>query len=260
MQTKLTNPIARVSGASSAPPLMRMQWRHLLFMHWRVPLKQLRPLVPMHLEIDEFDGSAWVGLVPFTMRDVMPRFAPQWRGLCDVPRFSAFHECNVRTYVYPRGRPDLRGRGVWFFSLDAHSRAGVWTARTFFHLPYFYSRIDLHCDGDAVRYSVNRLDSPRARMRCEWRIGSQLPPSESGDIAHFLTERYRLYSVNRAGQLFCGRIEHVQWPLHEATLVSLDDELVKGAGITIDQSQTPLLHYAKQLDVRAWRLEAVNAQ
>ena len=49
-----------------------------------------------------------------------------------MPGLSAFPELNLRLYITRRGKP-----GVWFVSLDAHSRIGVWIARRFFHLPYF---------------------------------------------------------------------------------------------------------------------------
>ena len=234
---------------------MRMQWRHLLFMHWRVPVETLRPLLPDSLTIDEFDGSAWVGLIPFSMRDVLPAFVPRMPDVSDIPRLSAFHECNVRTYVTPRRGDPIPG--VWFFSLDAQSRAGVWAARRFFHLPYFYANMSLDHAGDTVRYAVDRRDTPRAAMRCEWQVGAPLPFSEPGDLTYFLTERYALYTTDSRDDLRRCRIWHKPWPLRAASLISLDDQLVRAARIECDQSREPLLHHANELDVQAWRLERI---
>ncbi|HEY0384863.1 MAG TPA: DUF2071 domain-containing protein, partial [Pyrinomonadaceae bacterium] len=111
-------------------PLGQMNWGKLLFMHWPIEARLLRPLIPQRLVIDTFDGSAWIGVVPFTMWGVRPTFVPP------VPGLSQFHELNVRTYVHLDGVP-----GVWFHSLDAASRLAVWGARTFFHLPYFNARM-----------------------------------------------------------------------------------------------------------------------
>ncbi|MCA9241502.1 MAG: DUF2071 domain-containing protein, partial [Planctomycetales bacterium] len=86
----------------------RQSWVELLFAHWRAPAEQLRTLVPRGLELDLFDGHAWVGLVPFRMEGVMRRPLP------DLPWVSAFPELNLRTYVTHGGKP-----GVWFLSLDA---------------------------------------------------------------------------------------------------------------------------------------------
>src|SRR5579871_2480588 len=97
---------------------MAMQWHDLLFMHWPVPVDQLRPLIPPALAIETFDGMAWLGLVPFRMSGVRPRFVPA------LPWLSAFPELNVRTYVTSAGKP-----GVWFFSLDAANPLAVHGAR-----------------------------------------------------------------------------------------------------------------------------------
>ena len=114
-------------------PVMRQSWRELLFLHWPIRPDQLRPLVPPQLDLDLFEGTAYVGLVPFTMTGVRPVGLPPVRGI------SNFHETNVRTYVHRDGRDP----GVWFFSLDAANRLAVYLARTFFHLPYYHARMFL---------------------------------------------------------------------------------------------------------------------
>ena len=95
--------------------VMYQKWRHLMFLHWAVAPAILRPLVPTELELDLFEGRAYVGLVPFTMKGVRPA------GLPAVPALSNFHETNVRTYVHFQGRDP----GVWFFSLDAANLIAV---------------------------------------------------------------------------------------------------------------------------------------
>ena len=226
---------------------MLMTWRSLLFIHWPVPAEALQPLVPEPLEIDTFDGRAWVGLIPFTMPRVRMTRLPV------VPTTRRFHECNVRTYVTDRDQP-----GVYFFSLDATSRLAVWCARRFWHLNYRFSRIDVHQEGDVIHYAVDRAGDPAARMRCAWRGGSTREQSKPGELAYFLTERYMLYTVNRQGRLLGGRIWHRPWPLRDAELLELDDGLVWAAGITIPD-ETPVLYHADELHVRAWPLEPVRS-
>src|SRR5262245_39338566 len=108
------------------PWVMAQTWHDLLFAHWRIDSALLRPQIPSALEIDTFDGEAWIAVVPFRMSGVRLRMAPQ------VPGLSAFPEVNVRTYVKADGKP-----GVWFFSLDATNAVAVAAARLTFHLPYF---------------------------------------------------------------------------------------------------------------------------
>lgn len=229
-------------------PLLRMQWKHLLFLHWPVERDVLRPLVPPCFELDICEDAAWIALVPFTMRDVSPVFLPRipLRGVTD------FHECNVRTYVR-HGEE----RGVYFFSLDAASRLGVWGARTFFHLPYFHARMSLERDGDEIDYRVERRGPPSAALHCRWRAGAALESSRPGELVHFLTERLQLFTTDRAGRPRRCRIQHRPWPLRSAELLELDDTLVRAAGIELPDVP-PLLHHADHLSMRAGRLERLQ--
>jgi uncharacterized protein YqjF (DUF2071 family) len=116
----------RPALAYGRPVVMWQSWLDLLFLHWPIRSDELRVLIPPQLELDLFEGTAYVGLVAFTMTGVRPR------GLPAVPGLSRFHETNLRTYV----RVADRDAGVWFFSLDAGSAVAVRLARSLFHLPY----------------------------------------------------------------------------------------------------------------------------
>jgi len=206
---------------------MHQNWGKLLFMHWPIGTELLRPLIPAQLSIDTFKGSAWIGVVPFTMWGIRASFLPT------IPRTSAFHELNVRTYVHYQGVP-----GVWFFSLDAASRLAVWGARRFYHLPYFNAEMDLSQSGNSIEYSSQRIDTltygeffraerggfpacldghcfrdgAHAELKVNWNIGEPLPPSKPDSLLFFLTERYCLYALRR-GQIYRSRIFHEPWPL-----------------------------------------------
>ncbi|MHC4989391.1 MAG: YqjF family protein [Planctomycetota bacterium] len=231
-------------------PVMAMTWDHLLFVHWPVAAEQLRPLIPAGLELDIFDGAAWVGLVPFTMRGVRPRWLP---GRRDVPGLTRFHECNVRTYVTCGGEP-----AVWFFSLDAACTLPVWWARTFWSLPYERARITLEREGADVRYAVDRRGArwarQRPRLRCAWRVGAARPTSRPEELAWFLTERYQLCAFRR-GRILRGRIWHPRWTLHDAELLELDDTLVGSAIATFEPEQQPLVFASEAIVVEGWPLQ-----
>jgi len=226
------------------PWIMAMQWRDLLFMHWRVEPGALRALVPDGLEVEAFDGSAWLGIVPFTMRGVRARWTPALPGL------HAFHELNVRTYV--RARADGRA-GVWFFSLDAASRLAVRTARATFHLPYFDARMSLSRDDDSIRSVSARAHRGAlpATLDATYRpTGGVLPASRPGSLEHFLTERYCLYAASR-DRLYRGEIHHRPWPLQPASCEVRDNTMTGQIGVGLPEDE-PVLHYARRLDVVAW--------
>jgi uncharacterized protein YqjF (DUF2071 family) len=226
---------------------MRQTWGKLLFMHWRIDENLLRPLIPSQLTIETFDGSAWIGVIPFTMWGIRASFLPP------VPGTSAFHELNVRTYVTINGVP-----GVWFFSLDAANKLAVWGARKFYYLPYFNAQMSLDQTGNTIQYSSLRKD-PRgasAELNTTWAIGGPLPPSSPGSIEFFLTERYCLYSEHN-GEIYRSQIHHQPWPLQAAKLSSLSSSMIECHGLPTPKDD-PLVHYAEELSVDIWLLKKLE--
>jgi hypothetical protein len=225
---------------------MHQEWGKLLFMHWRISANLLRPHIPSSLEIDTYGDSAWIAITPFTMWDIraFPPYIPP------VPGLDSMEELNVRTYVHYNGVP-----GVWFFSLDANSRAGVLGARTFFHLPYYNA--DIQIDGKKkIKYRLKRRDEPPAAFKADWSVGKALPRSQPGSREFFLTERYILYTEFE-GELFHARIHHEPWELYEAELTDFGSTMLEAKEITQPKTQ-PILHHAEQTSVDIWPLESVE--
>ena len=224
--------------------VMSQNWRNLLFLHWRVPAPALQSLVPSGLTIDTFQGEAYVGLVPFTMRDIHPTGLPTW------PPLSNFHEVNVRTYVH-RGGNDP---GVWFFSLDAANLAGVSIARALFKLPYYFARMRMETTDTATTYVSERLGTQRARAHCALTytpLGNPAP-AIPGTLDHFLLERYILYSNNQS-RLLRGQVHHLPYLVSSAAISSLDETLIAAAGITVPMC-APIVHYSAGVDVSVFPL------
>lgn len=227
----------------SGPWTLAQSWEDLLFAHWRVDAGQLRKLMPAGLELDEHDGSAWLGITPFVLTGF------RLRGTLPLPRLSTFPELNVRTYVTAGGKP-----GIWFFSLDAASLVAVEAARRAYKLQYFHARMEVARRGRAIAYSSARRDAARpytfeATYRGE---GGAAAPSP-GSLEHFLTERYCLYAYDRSG-LHRAEIHHAPWRIEPAE-VSLDMNTMPPDGV--DVAGAPLGHLAERQDVLIWPLERV---
>jgi uncharacterized protein YqjF (DUF2071 family) len=225
---------------------MRQQWHDLLFAHWRVPIEELRGVVPPAIPIDEFDGSAWVGVTPFEVRGFRPRFGPP------PPGVSSFFECNVRTYSTIGGRP-----GIWFFSLDAASRFAVWGARRFWRLPYFLAGMSASSDGARVSYATERVsdDGPPAELDVSYEPAGPLGRAAPGSLEHFLTERYCLYTTDARGHPLRGDIDHPPWPLQPAAAELRRNTMGRQIGLALEGH--PLLHFAARQDVVFWRIRPV---
>jgi uncharacterized protein YqjF (DUF2071 family) len=206
-------------------------WRSLLFVHWAVPADVLRPLVSPSLEIDSFDGRAFVGLVAFDIPELRPV-----RALPPPPGAGRFLETNLRTYVKHQGEP-----GVWFFSLDAASSLAVLGARASYGLPYFRADMNWRRDGERVDYhSQRRWPAPgNATLDLEYEIGPSRDPAVPGTLEHFLVERYRLFARHPLLGLCEGQVRHHPYPLRQARTTRLDQTLLAAAGITATGDRTP---------------------
>ncbi|MCA8979274.1 MAG: DUF2071 domain-containing protein [Planctomycetes bacterium] len=219
-----------------------MRWHDLAFLHWRVDADVLRRHIPAELQLDTFDGAAWLGVVPFRMSHVGPRWVPP------IPGVHAFPELNLRTYVTADGKP-----GVWFFSLDVTKRFAVWAARTFFHLPYFRAEMRFERDGDAIRYASER-GVERFGFTGRYRPTGDVYLSQPGTLESWLTERYCLYAADSRGRVFRGEIHHAPWPLQRAEVEVEQNTLCRQVGIDALEGE-PLAHFVRELDVVAWLLE-----
>ena len=222
---------------------MGQTWDDLLFAHWRASPEALRSLLPDGLELDLYEGEAWLGITPFVVTALRPR------GLPPFPFVSSFLELNTRTYVTADGKP-----GIWFLGLDAGSELAVAGARRGYKLPYFRADMQAEWRGGWLEYESRRRD-PRgeaAVFRGRYRAAGDELEADPRSLAHFLTERYCLYTVDD-GRLKRAEIHHRPWPLRPAQ-AEIDENTMPPAALELIDAD-PLLHFSARQDVVIWPLE-----
>ena len=227
------------------------QWRDLLFIHWRIPTRLIRHLVPKDLEIDTYQGDAWLGLVPFYMSKVRPWWSPS------VPWISNFCETNLRTYVHAKGEKP----GVWFFSLDAARLLPVLIARGLWNLNYYWARMERHRQANQVQYASQRFSTKvPAKINLSASIGKTLPTKQSKmyptSLEFFLVERYLLYTDSPQG-LVRGQVHHSPYPLRQGNVLSLEQNLSDAIGCALPRAPDHVL-FSEGVDVEIYPLEAVD--
>jgi uncharacterized protein len=223
------------------PWVMTQTWHDLLFAHWPVDAAALRERVPSEFDLDLFNGTAWLAVVPFHMTNVAPR------GVPSLPWISEFPELNVRTYVRVDDQP-----GIYFFSLDAGSTLAVQAARTLLNLPYFSASISVRQQAGRIDYDSRRDD---ARSEASLSV-SYLPvgtrfQAVNDTLEYFLTERYCLYNLNHDGAPYRLEIHHPPWPLQAARAEFARNTMADAAGLSLGDVQ-PLLHFSQRQDMVAW--------
>ncbi len=257
--------LAKVDHRQYPPPrtpwVMTQTWSQLLFAHWTVPADLMRSLVPADLELDLFEGQAYIGVVPFKMSDV------RLRGTPAIPGLSTFLELNVRTYVTVDGVA-----GVFFFSLDASNPIAVRIARAWYHLPYFDADMSLvstmaeeqsdlvadgHDNSGWVHYVSKRFHAPSAVNFCaRYRPIAEVQLAKKGSLESFLTDRYCLYVQNRQGVVCRGEIHHEPWPLQLAEAEIDINTMVQPYGFDLSSAK-PLLHFSSRLTTIEWPIGPV---
>lgn len=239
---------------------MLQGWHELTSIHWRYEPEVVQALLPSGFRVDTFDGSAWVGLLPFHMRRI------RIPGLPALGPLSTFPETNVRTYlVDPAGR-----RGVWFCSLDITRLVPALVARITYNLPYCWADMTIERPtpvtgrpsdpaGVWTYRSSRRWPSPRgaaAASVVSVRVGEPIPDEEISDLEHFLSARWAL-GTTFAGKPVWAEVDHPPWPLHRAEVLACDQTLVTAAGLPAPTGD-PVAMWSPGIEVRIGRPRRVR--
>ena len=230
--------------------LMYQQWYDLLFLHWEYSVQAIQSTLPDGLFVDTFEGRAYLGIVPFFMRKIRPRFLPA------VPGISDFLEMNLRTYVVDRAGV----AGVWFYSLDANQWLAVKIARRFFNLPYEHARMKSSRTPEGlIQFESKRIGPQENDLVCafDYAAGSELARPAYGSLEFFLVERYRLYSNTTSG-LRRGQVAHEPYPLCHAEVTRWDENLLRLDGFAPTGRRPDHVVMSRGVDVTIYPLERVS--
>jgi uncharacterized protein len=224
--------------------VMFQRWWHLLFLHWPLSPGIVQLTLPRGLEVDTFEGRAWVGIVPFFMREVRPV------GFISVPGISNFLELNLRTYVRDaHGRP-----GIWFYSLDANQPLAVCLARVLFALPYKFAQMSAKLRGGEIDYRSHRAGGKNS-LRYRYRASAELGEAKFGSLEFFLIERYRLFAF-RGNKLLTGRVHHSPYQLQRVSVTNADPSLFAMDGFETPTDPPAHSIYSRRVDVSIYPIES----
>lgn len=217
--------------------IMTQEWQDVLFLHWRVSAEQLRKQIPEELELDLYEGEAWIGVVLFKAKGTRPRLLPP------VPGTRTFLEVNVRTYVKYKGRS-----GVYFFTLDANSPLAVKAASFGGFLPYRLARMEYNRHGEKKTFKSRRIHKNSFPETIDLSYQTATNPLKKNKLERWLTERYSLWTKPKR-KLLRLDIKHLSWELqyvkgevrHNSMASFLPENL---------HLEKPLAHYSSMKKVR----------
>ncbi len=195
-------------------------WLDMLFIHFRVAPHLLCPAVP--LELDLYDGCAYVTLAAFTQARLRPTFGGRVTEILGAP-LARHGFLNVRTYV--RCGND---RGIYFLREWIPNRLAVLLGPMLYGLPYHLGTIHYHTNA-AAGVTTRHMHAKAARWDCRarWTPTAICYAGQTGSQEHFLMERYTAFTL-RQGRLRRFRIAHAPWPLVEVQADMKCDNLLAG--------------------------------
>ncbi|MFJ8065723.1 YqjF family protein [Psychrobacillus sp. NPDC096426] len=210
--------------------IITQEWHHVLFLHWPVPPEEVRKYIPAELELDLYEGKAWIGLVFFQVKRNRPRLIPPLPGL------RSFLQLNVRTYVTNKGKA-----GVHFFSLDANHPFIVKLATFGGFLPYRNAEINIkkHKKTFSIHYKCEH--QKKIFLTTFQPIGR---PIESTQLNTWLTERYCLWTKTK-GRLYRVDINHSPWRLQNVTGIVCENTIASFFQKDNYKEECPLVHYSR---------------
>lgn len=202
------------------PVLFDQFWADLTFVHWPVDPAAVAHLYPPGTRPDVIDGRTYVGLVPFVMQHTKLGTA------VPLSYFGSFAETNVRLYSVD----DAGRHGVLFCSLETQRLAVVPATRVGLGIPYAWAKMSVTHRADLVSYvSARRWPRRGLRSRVTVTVGALVEPTP---LEVWLTARWGTHT-RKAGQTWWLPNEHATWPLYEAEVTELDDELTAAASVEI---------------------------
>lgn len=219
------------------------EWNHALFLHWKVEPGLLEPFIPKELELNTFEGDAWISLVAFTMEKIRPKNLPAF------PPISDFHEINIRTYVTHNHKP-----GVYFLNIEAQKLVSAKLSKLLSGLPYEKAQMERSQNRELRNYS-SELRKKGFGFTAKYRVSDQLVPKTDLDL--WLTERYCLY-LDRGHETYIYEIHHLPWELRKVELKTVQTNYRIGE---IDLNNKPdRIHYSPGVKVIAWKKEKLSPE
>ena len=213
------------------------EWNRVIFLHYKVNVKDLLRFIPEPLDVDLFEDEAWISLVGFDMKNIRPKNLPSFNLI------SNFYELNFRTYVRHKGKS-----GVYFLSIEASKKISVALSKKLSDLPYRFSNIKRYSGNFSVKneaYGDEFMVNYEPKKRID----------DKTELDVWLTERYALFqdtpkSVNKF------EIHHLPWDLQKT---AIDKLKVNYSRFNFLLKENPdLIHYSEGIQVVAWGKETIT--
>jgi len=228
------------------------RWNDLLFAHWPLDPKLLTPALPAELHPDLFNGSAWIGVVPFWMDRL------KFRTLPPFPAGNGLPGLNLRTYVRHR---QTGVSGIYLLSHETNSMLTAGFGWAFTRLPIHLAEMSFEHrrEREFGFYSRRRFTRSQVLFKARYRgLGPtrKLAELRPGSLEAFLLDRSCVFLLDRSGRPAQANIHYINSPLEEAEAEIEQNDLATALGISLPPMD-PVLYYSRRMAAYVWPPEPV---
>jgi uncharacterized protein len=107
---------------------LNANWENIIMANYAVEAEVLQPFLPRGVELDLYNGKAYLSLVGFMFKNTKIFKVP-------IPYFGTFEEVNLRFYV-KRKEADIEKRGVVFINETIPYKVVAWMANKLYKEHY----------------------------------------------------------------------------------------------------------------------------
>lgn len=191
------------------------RWEDLIMVNYAVDPAILKPYLPCGVELDTFQGKAYVSLVGFMFKQTSLFNIP-------IPFLGTFEEINLRFYV-KRVEADGEKRGVVFINETVPFKAVAWLANKLYKEHYM---------AIPTKNSITRSDNSK-KIHYEWKINKawnhlsvnaaiENAPMLPGSIEEFIFEHYYGYTKINAQRTQEYKVNHPRWLVNAVMDYAID--------------------------------------
>jgi uncharacterized protein len=217
-----------------ARTFLKAEWRKLVMANYVVDAEVLQPLLPLHTELDLWEGKCYVSLVGFLFVNT------KVKGL-RIPYHVNFEEVNLRFYVKHFDGNEWK-RGVVFVKEIVPRFALTFVANILYGEPYITLPMShtIKSAGDQLNVEYRWIKSGKTNALG---VVALSDPQElaAGSEEEFITEHFWGYTKRRRGFTSEYEVAHPRWVTYPviSTHIDIDFQSVYGARFAFLQNMQP---------------------
>ena len=194
---------------------LKANWENIIMANYEIDPKILEPFIPKGVELDLYNGKAYVSLVGFMFKKTKLFNLP-------IPYFGTFEEINLRFYVLRKEGNQIK-RGVVFINETIPYPIVAWMANKLYKEHYTVV---------PTRHSItNDLESKKVKF--EWKLNNNWNSIyvEASNKSHsmktetlekFIYEHYFGYTKIDENKTEEYRLQHPSWKINSVLETKID--------------------------------------